>query len=477
MKKPTLPLIPRDRQDGPRRPSGPGAGLPRATAAGGAADRPPELRGRRPRRRPGRAALRPAQAGPALPNASVSRWPRATGPPGPAEPSSGAAAVRLRPADLRRAAAKVTRHAAPPPSPSPRSWSCSRWCWAPVAATAARTRSSAPTWGSRAPRRTPRSSWASPRSPPRTRPVSVAPTPSPTPPPWPAPRSPANSSGPARWLSSTSTTGAPRWPPRPSWAQICRPLCCSPTATTSPRATQRALEELEPSGAQKAGGAQVILIGNVPTPSGYETTEVSGSNPAALARAIDALAIAAQGSPSDTVVIATAEQAPFAMPAAGWAAKSGDPVLYVTGDEVPRETREALRSHQQPRIYVLGPSRLISPEVTKVLREFGTVTRVGGQNAITNAVEFARFNDGQFGWGRRRPRARSRRGQREQPGRRRRRRTPVDVGQVRPAAARRRCREAYPGGARVPARHPARLRRGSRARVYNHAWIIATRTR
>jgi len=166
-----------------------------------------------------------------------------------------------------------------------------------------------------------------------------------------------------------------------------------------PAATRRALEELEPSGAQEAGGAQVILIGDVPTPSGYETTEVRGSNPAALARAIDALAIAAQGSPSDTVVITTAEQAPFAMPAAGWAAKSGDPVLYVDEDGVPRETREALRSHQQPRIYVLGPSRLISPDVTKTLRELGTVIRVGGQDPISNAVEFARFNDGQFGWG------------------------------------------------------------------------------
>jgi putative cell wall-binding protein len=166
-----------------------------------------------------------------------------------------------------------------------------------------------------------------------------------------------------------------------------------------PAATQRALEELEPSGAQEAGGAQVILVGDVPTPSGYETTEVRGDNYAALARAIDALGIAAAGSPSDNVIIATAEQAPFAMPAAGWAAKSGDPVLYVNDDGVPDATREALRSHQQPRIYVLGPSRLISPDVTKTLRELGTVTRVGGQDPISNAVEFARFNDGRFGWG------------------------------------------------------------------------------
>lgn len=166
-----------------------------------------------------------------------------------------------------------------------------------------------------------------------------------------------------------------------------------------PAATRGALEELDPSGAQEAAGAQVILVGDVPTPSGYETTKVRGDNPAALARAIDALAIASEGSPSDSVIIATGEQAAFAMPAAGWAAKSGDPVLYVTGDEVPRETRQALRSHQQPRIYVLGPSKLISPDVTKALRKLGTVTRLGGQNPLSNAVEFARFSDGRFGWG------------------------------------------------------------------------------
>ena len=166
-----------------------------------------------------------------------------------------------------------------------------------------------------------------------------------------------------------------------------------------PAATRRALEVLEPSGAKEAGGAQVIRIGDVPTPSGYETTEVRGRNPAALARAIDALAIAAAGSPSDAVVIASAEQAPFTVPAAGWAAKSGNPVLYVNGNEVPRETREALRSHQQPRIYVLGPSKLISPKVTKALRELGKVTRVGARDPITNATEFARFSDGRFGWG------------------------------------------------------------------------------
>ena len=43
------------------------------------------------------------------------------------------------------------------------------------------------------------------------------------------------------------------------------------------------------------------------------------------------------------------------MPAAAWAAKSGDPVLFANATSCPPDTRAALRAHQQPKIYVLGP--------------------------------------------------------------------------------------------------------------------------
>ncbi|HYF27609.1 MAG TPA: cell wall-binding repeat-containing protein, partial [Baekduia sp.] len=51
------------------------------------------------------------------------------------------------------------------------------------------------------------------------------------------------------------------------------------------------------------------------------------------------------------------------------------------------------------KMYVLGPSKVIGPEVTDRLRKLGTVTRLGGQDPVENAVEFSRFADGSFGWG------------------------------------------------------------------------------
>ena len=87
------------------------------------------------------------------------------------------------------------------------------------------------------------------------------------------------------------------------------------------------------------------------------------------------------------------------MPAAAWAAKSGDPVLFVRRDAIPAETRAALTAHQKPRIYVLGPPETISDAVVKALGKLGRVTRIGSGDPVRSSIDFARFTDGQFGWG------------------------------------------------------------------------------
>jgi hypothetical protein len=89
----------------------------------------------------------------------------------------------------------------------------------------------------------------------------------------------------------------------------------------------------------------------------------------------------------------------YAMPAAAWAAKSGDPILFAERDTLPEATVAAITAHQQPHIYVLGPSSVISPRVTLQLRKLGTVIRLGGQDPAANAVEFAKYADATFGWG------------------------------------------------------------------------------
>lgn len=166
-----------------------------------------------------------------------------------------------------------------------------------------------------------------------------------------------------------------------------------------PGASSTALSALDPSGSKPARGAQVIRVGDVAKPGGYKTVSVTGANPAALAQQIDRLQSAAVGHSSDRVVIASSEQASFAMPAAAWAAKAGDPVLFATRDAIPKETLAALRAHQQPHIYVLGPPNVISDKVLGQLRPLGTVRRVAGKDPVANAIAFARYVDGTFGWG------------------------------------------------------------------------------
>ncbi len=166
-----------------------------------------------------------------------------------------------------------------------------------------------------------------------------------------------------------------------------------------PEATDDALEKLRPTGAKQAGGAQAIRIGDVAEPDGLKTTDVKSGNPAATAAAIDKLQAAAAKKPSGAVVVASSDRPDFAMPAAGWAAKSGDPVLWAGKDTLPAETRDAIRTHKRPDIYVLGPEDVISEKVVRELRKLGSVKRVGGPDPVTNAIAFARFTDGSFGWG------------------------------------------------------------------------------
>jgi hypothetical protein len=166
-----------------------------------------------------------------------------------------------------------------------------------------------------------------------------------------------------------------------------------------PEATADALDKLRPTGSDAAGDAQVIRIGDVAEPEDLESTDIAGASPPAVARRIDRLHTAAAKKPSREVLVASADRPDFAMPAAGWAAKSGNPVLWTGRDALPAETRAAIESHERPRIYVLGPEEIISEKVAAALRKLGSVKRISGPDPVTNAIAFARFSDGRFGWG------------------------------------------------------------------------------
>jgi hypothetical protein len=167
-----------------------------------------------------------------------------------------------------------------------------------------------------------------------------------------------------------------------------------------PDATGAALSVLKPTGSHDAAGSQIIAVGSAPPePKDLKTDRVAGADPFSLAAAVDRFLAAAKGKPSDAVVVVAADQPKYGIPAAAWAAKSGDPVLFVAHDEVPTATQAALKTHAHPRIFVLGPKAAVGDEAFAALKKLGNVTRISGPDPVSNAIAFARYQSGSFGWG------------------------------------------------------------------------------
>ena len=169
-----------------------------------------------------------------------------------------------------------------------------------------------------------------------------------------------------------------------------------------PAVSQDTLERLAPKGSDLSEDAQVIRIGReVARPDGFKTALVQGENAYERAAAIDRFFSAARAEPSNDVVLYSGERAEWAMPAAAWAARSGDAVLPVKARSVPRPVTRALADHERPNVYLLGPERIISKQVADELEErklARSVNRIEGPTPVENAIEFARYEKGDFGW-------------------------------------------------------------------------------
>ena len=165
-----------------------------------------------------------------------------------------------------------------------------------------------------------------------------------------------------------------------------------------PEASAQALDALDPQGSRDTRGIQAFAFGAAATPDGVKTKHVKGSGIAGAA-AIAALRDELFGAPPKHVVVAPAADPAFAMPAAAWAARSGDPVLFSGAKALPKATAAALKRHPHAPVYVLGPSTAISSKVVREIAKIaGGVHRVSGENPVANAIELARYANGSFGW-------------------------------------------------------------------------------
>jgi hypothetical protein len=168
-----------------------------------------------------------------------------------------------------------------------------------------------------------------------------------------------------------------------------------------PPVSSDTLDRLDPKGSDATKDAQVIRIGSrPPEPGGFKSTTIDGEDVYELANEIDRFHAVATGEPSDDVMVASGERAEYAMPAAAMAARSGDAVLFTESDEVPSPTLDALKRHEKPDVFIVGPETVVGKEVEKQLKPLARrVLRIDGPTPVQNAIEFARFQSGSFGWG------------------------------------------------------------------------------
>jgi hypothetical protein len=166
-----------------------------------------------------------------------------------------------------------------------------------------------------------------------------------------------------------------------------------------PEFTVDALAALAPTGSARTNGKQIFTIGSATAPRGLEEQAVGGSTPAEIAAEIDRLRQRLTGTSPQHIVLTSSDQPAFAMPAAGWAARSGDPVLFLNRQTAPKPTLDALRRHRGVPVYVLGPPSVISKGALNAVRKLAPdATRIGAEDPVANSIAFARYASGGFGW-------------------------------------------------------------------------------
>jgi hypothetical protein len=166
-----------------------------------------------------------------------------------------------------------------------------------------------------------------------------------------------------------------------------------------PAPSADALAKIDPRGGSGPADAAVYLVGDVAAPSGLQSEEAAEGSPAEIADAVDELRSRLLAAEPEHIVVASSDEPAYAMPAAAWAARSGDPVLFAGRDEVPEATIRALERHRGTPVYVLGPPSVISDEaVRQIERVSPGVERVGAEGPTENAIAFARYTDQTFGW-------------------------------------------------------------------------------
>ena len=107
--------------------------------------------------------------------------------------------------------------------------------------------------------------------------------------------------------------------------------------------TQGAIDSLAPTGGSATRGAQVFQVGDAGEAEGLDAEAIEGGSSAEIAVSVLELRERLADAPPEHILVASSDDPEFAMPAAAWAARSGDAVLFAQADSVPSATIKAHR--------------------------------------------------------------------------------------------------------------------------------------
>jgi len=178
------------------------------------------------------------------------------------------------------------------------------------------------------------------------------------------------------------------------------PLLLAPSGVLD-QAGRDVLAELDPAGSPVTRESQLFTIGTVSPPAGYRARKVTGTDPAAVAAEVADLRSRLAATAPGAILIASSEDEEFAPPAASWAARSGDPVLFTSPDSVPEPTLDFLKDKRNAKVpvFVLGSTEQVSADVVKRLsRVSPSVERISARTPVEMALEMVRYSSGSFGW-------------------------------------------------------------------------------
>lgn len=102
---------------------------------------------------------------------------------------------------------------------------------------------------------------------------------------------------------------------------------------------------------------------------------------------------------SPAIVVVSAEEPAYALPAAYTAAYFRTPVVPVENGSIPQSLQNLLENGEEKVIFVASPERLLSDEFLEELETFGDVNRVADENIYRHSLLWARSRWGNFGWG------------------------------------------------------------------------------